>query len=71
MNKEKRTAIFRTLRERMPSPQTELNYETSFELLIAVSLSAQATDVGVNKATARLFPVSRTTESILSLGLDG
>ncbi|MBT8066486.1 MAG: endonuclease III [Gammaproteobacteria bacterium] len=71
MNKEKRTAIFRTLRERMPSPQTELNYETSFELLIAVILSAQATDVGVNKATARLFPVARTPESILALGLDG
>ena len=71
MNKEKRTAIFRTLRERMPSPQTELNYETSFELLIAVILSAQATDVGVNKATARLFPVANTPESILALGLDG
>ena len=71
MNKEKRTAIFRTLRDRMPSPRTELNYETSFELLIAVILSAQATDVGVNKATARLFPVASTPESILALGLDG
>lgn len=71
MNKEKRTAIFRTLRERMPSPETELNYDTSFELLVAVILSAQATDIGVNKATAKLFPVASTPESILALGLDG
>jgi len=71
VNKEKRTAIFRTLRERMPSPETELNYDTSFELLVAVILSAQATDIGVNKATAKLFPVASTPESILALGLDG
>lgn len=71
MNKEKRTAIFRTLRERMPSPETELNYGSSFELLIAVILSAQATDIGVNKATAKLFPVASTPESILALGLAG
>ena len=71
MNKEKRTAIFRTLRERMPSPETELNYGSSFELLIAVILSAQATDIGVNKATAKLFPVASTPESILALGLTG
>lgn len=71
MNREKRTAIFRTLRDRTPSPKTELQYESSFELLIAVILSAQATDVGVNKATARLFPVARTPESILALGVDG
>ncbi|MGI9237081.1 MAG: endonuclease III [Woeseiaceae bacterium] len=71
MNREKRTAIFRTLRDRTPSPKTELQYQTSFELLIAVILSAQATDVGVNKATVRLFPVARTPESILALGVDG
>ncbi|MGB5256865.1 MAG: endonuclease III [Woeseiaceae bacterium] len=71
VNKEKRTAIFRTLRERMPAPKTELNYRTPFELLIAVILSAQATDIGVNKATAKLFPVARTPESILALGVDG
>jgi len=71
VNKEKRTAIFRTLRERMPSPETELNYGSSFELLIAVILSAQATDIGVNKATAKLFPVASTPESILALGLTG
>jgi endonuclease-3 len=71
VNKEKRTAIFRTLRERMPSPETELNYGSSFELLIAVILSAQATDIGVNKATAKLFPVASTPESILALGLAG
>lgn len=71
MNREKRTAIFRTLRERMPAPKTELSYDTPFELLIAVILSAQATDIGVNKATAKLFPVARTPESILALGVDG
>ena len=71
MNREKRTAIFRTLRERIPSPETELNYETPFELLISVILSAQATDVGVNKATARLYPVARTPDAILALGVDG
>ena len=71
VNRDKRTAIFRTLRERMPSPKTELNYETPFELLVAVILSAQATDVGVNKATAKLFPVARTPESIFALGAAG
>lgn len=71
VNREKRTAIFSTLRERMPAPKTELNYETPFELLVAVILSAQATDVGVNKATARLFPVARTPEALLALGVDG
>jgi endonuclease-3 len=55
----------------MPAPKTELDYETPFELLVAVILSAQATDVGVNKATARLFPVARTPEAILALGVDG
>ena len=71
VNREKRTAIFRILRERMPAPTTELEYETPFELLVAVVLSAQATDISVNKATAKLFPVARTPEAILSLGVDG
>ena len=71
LNREKRTAIFRTLRQRMPAPTTELEYQDPFELLVAVILSAQATDVGVNKATAKLYPVARTPESILALGVDG
>jgi endonuclease-3 len=71
MNREKRTAIFERLRAANPQPTTELEYETPFELLIAVILSAQATDVGVNKATRRLFPVARTPAAILDLGLDG
>lgn len=71
MNREKRTAIFSTLRERMPAPDTELEYKNPFELLIAVILSAQATDVSVNKATAKLYPVARTPEAILALGVAG
>lgn len=71
MNKEKRTAIFTRLRDANPSPTTELNYTSPFELLIAVILSAQATDVGVNKATARLFPVANTPEAIYALGVEG
>ncbi len=71
MNREKRTAIFNTLRERMPAPKTELNYQTPFELLVAVILSAQATDVSVNKATARLFPMANSPQSILALGVGG
>ena len=71
MNREKRTAIFSTLREKMPAPTTELEYRDPFELLIAVILSAQATDVSVNKATARLYPVAHTPEAILALGVDG
>ena len=71
MNREKRTAIFSTLRERMPAPDTELKYKNPFELLIAVILSAQATDVSVNKATAKLYPVARTPEAILALGVAG
>ncbi|MBI41994.1 endonuclease III [Marinobacter lutaoensis] len=71
MNRQKRTEIFRRLREANPKPTTELNYSTPFELLVAVILSAQATDVGVNKATARLFPVANTPEAILALGVDG
>ncbi len=68
MNRQIREEIFRRFSELNPSPTTELEYETPFELLIAVILSAQATDVGVNKATARLFPVANTPEKILQLG---
>jgi endonuclease-3 len=71
MNRAKRQAIFERLRSANPSPTTELEYSTPFELLIAVILSAQATDVGVNKATRRLFPVARTPRAILDLGLEG
>lgn len=71
MNKEKRIQIFERLKADNPNPETELNYSTPFELLIAVILSAQATDKGVNKATDRLFPVANTPEAILALGLDG
>ncbi|MCK8514838.1 endonuclease III [Methylonatrum kenyense] len=71
MNREKRTQIFRLLRQANPEPRTELHYSTPFELLIAVVLSAQATDRGVNKATARLFPVANTPAAILALGEDG
>ncbi|GGY06257.1 endonuclease III [Paludibacterium paludis] len=71
MNPEKRQAIFRILRDVNPHPTTELEYGTPFQLLIAVLLSAQATDVGVNKATRRLFPVAGTPEAILALGEDG
>ncbi|MDD3519147.1 MAG: endonuclease III [Chromatiales bacterium] len=71
MNPAKRTAIYERLRAVNPRPTTELNYSTPFELLIAVILSAQATDKGVNKATAKLFPVAHTPQAILDLGLDG
>jgi endonuclease III len=71
MNQQKRQTIFDRLAEITPEPTTELNYATAFELLVAVVLSAQATDVGVNKATAKLFPVANTPETILALGLDG
>jgi endonuclease-3 len=71
MNPAKRLAIFETLREVNPTPETELEYSSPFELLIAVLLSAQATDVGVNKATRRLFPVAHTPQQILDLGEDG
>jgi len=71
MNKEKRTEIFRRLRAANPSPTTELAFSTPFELLVAVILSAQATDKGVNKATSRLFPVANTPAAILALGEDG
>lgn len=63
--------LFSRLRELNPKPTTELEYSTPFELLVAVTLSAQATDVGVNKATRRLFPVANTPAAILALGEDG
>ena len=71
MNKDKRIQILSRLRDENPTPTTELNYSSPFELLVAVILSAQATDVGVNKATARLFPVANTPEQILALGEEG
>jgi endonuclease-3 len=70
MKREKVVELFRRLRELNPHPTTELDYTTPFELLIAVMLSAQATDVGVNKATRKLFPVANTPASILALGED-
>jgi endonuclease III len=71
MNAAQREEFFRRLAEINPTPTTELEYATPFELLVAVILSAQATDVGVNKATRRLFPVANTPEKILALGEDG
>ncbi len=71
MNREKRQAIFERLRAANPNPTTELNYTTPFELLVAVTLSAQATDRSVNKATDLLFPVANTPQSILDLGEAG
>ncbi|HSV17761.1 MAG TPA: endonuclease III [Casimicrobiaceae bacterium] len=71
MNPAKRRAIFERLREANPDPKTELDYTTPFELLVAVVLSAQATDKGVNKATARLFRVANTPQKIVDLGVDG
>jgi len=71
MNSEKRSAIYSKLRELDPSPDTELHYASPFELLVAVILSAQATDISVNKATNRLYPVANTPESILALGVKG
>jgi endonuclease-3 len=71
MNKEKRRRLFERLRAANPAPTTELVYRTPFELLVAVILSAQATDKGVNKATARLFAVAETPETMLALGEEG
>lgn len=71
MNQAKRRAIFETLKEVNPAPTTELEYTSPFELLIAVLLSAQATDVSVNKATRKLFPVASTPATMLALGEDG
>jgi endonuclease-3 len=68
MNAEKRAEIFRRLREVNPKPRSELEYATPFQLLISVILSAQATDVGVNKATRKLYPVAGTAAAILTLG---
>ncbi|MDN3475199.1 endonuclease III [Pseudoalteromonas sp. APC 3355] len=70
MNKEKRHQILSRLRDDNPHPVTELEYSSPFELLVAVTLSAQATDVGVNKATRKLFPVANTPQAILDLGHD-
>lgn len=69
MNKQKRTEIFTRWQKQNPHPKTELNYSSPFELLIAVILSAQATDIGVNKATDKLYPVANTAEAIYKLGL--
>ena len=71
MNAEKRRAIFSRLQHENPHPTTELDYSTPFELLIAVLLSAQATDVSVNKATRLLYPIANTPASIYALGVDG
>lgn len=71
MNTAKRLEILTRLRDNNPHPTTELNFSTPFELLVAVTLSAQSTDVGVNKATDKLFPVANTPEAIYALGVDG
>jgi endonuclease-3 len=71
MNRDKRNEIFKRLKAANPNPATELVYHSPFELLIAVILSAQATDVSVNKATRKLFAVANTPASILGLGVDG
>jgi len=71
MNKAKRQEIFARLKQENPEPTTELLYSTPFELLIAVILSAQATDVSVNKASTKLFPIANTPEAILALGEEG
>ena len=71
MNAEKRKHIFERLKTANPNPPTELEYTTPFELLIAVILSAQATDVSVNKATRKLYIVANTPEKIVALGMDG
>jgi len=71
MNAEKRAEIFKRLSKAIPKPTTELEYSTTFELLIAVILSAQATDKGVNIATRKLFKVANTPEAIVNLGVEG
>jgi len=71
VNPAKRRAIYERFREANPDPKTELAYTTPFELLVAVVLSAQATDKSVNKATARLFPKANTPAAIARLGVDG
>ncbi|ARD22180.1 endonuclease III [Shewanella japonica] len=71
MNKQKRHEILTRLRANNPKPETELNFSSPFELLVAVTLSAQATDVSVNKATDKLFPVANTAQQIYDLGVEG
>ena len=71
MNPQKRRAIFERLSAANPHPTSELEYRTPFELLVAVVLSAQATDTGVNKATAKLFPIANTPSAMVRLGADG
>lgn len=71
MNKQKRSEIFSRLQQHNPEPTTELNYNSDFELLIAVMLSAQATDVSVNKATDKLYAVANTPQNIVNLGEEG
>ncbi|MFM1885012.1 MAG: endonuclease [Pseudomonadota bacterium] len=71
MNPARRESIYRTLRDFNPSPQTELEFTSAYELLVAVALSAQATDKSVNLATRRLFPVANTPAAMLALGVEG
>lgn len=71
MTKKQIQIFFERLRDQRPNPTTELNFSTPFELLIAVTLSAQATDVSVNKATDKLFPIANTPEAIFGLGVEG
>ncbi len=71
MNKDKRRQIFTRLRQQNPEPRTELYYSSPFELLVAVTLSAQATDISVNKATLKLFPIANTPVAIYALGIEG
>jgi len=71
MTKKQIQVFFERLREQRPTPKTELNYSSPFELLVAVTLSAQATDISVNKATDKLFPVANTPETIYALGVEG
>jgi endonuclease-3 len=71
LNREKRSAIYSALRGLDPEPTTELDYGTPFELLVSVILSAQATDISVNKATEKLYPVANTPQAIFDLGVEG
>jgi endonuclease-3 len=71
MNRQKRTEIYTRLRAANPHPDTELAYDSPFQLLISVILSAQATDISVNKATAKLYPIAGTADAILGLGVEG
>ena len=71
MNQLQRHDFFATLKAHNPAPKTELDFTTPFELLIAVMLSAQATDVSVNKATKKLYPIAKTAETLFALGVEG